>query len=228
MYGFILTVAAALLTSFYSWRLIFMTFHGETRLSKDVLSKAHESPMVILVPLFILALGSLGAGFLFKGLFIGEGYSDFWRNALFMLPSNNILEALDHVPAWVAAAPIVVMVCGFALAYLFYIMTPSAPANLAEAFRPLYLFLLNKWYFDELYEAIFTRPAHRIGRFLWKKGDGATIDGLGPDGVAARVIDITRGIVRLQSGYIYHYAFAMLIGVALLITYFMFAGSVAS
>jgi len=228
MYGFILTVAAALLTSFYSWRLIFMTFHGETRLSKDVLSKAHESPMVILVPLFILALGSLGAGFLFKGLFIGEGYSDFWRNALFMLPSNNILEALHHVPAWVVAAPFVVMVCGFALAYLFYIVTPSAPANLAEAFRPLYLFLLNKWYFDELYEAIFTRPAHRIGRFLWKKGDGATIDGLGPDGVAARVIDITRGIVRLQSGYIYHYAFAMLIGVALLITYFMFAGGVAS
>ncbi len=228
MYGFILTVAAALLTSFYSWRLIFMTFHGETRLSKESLSKAHESPMVILIPLFILALGSLGAGFFFKGLFIGEGYAEFWRSALFTLPSNQILEALHHVPAWVVAAPFVVMVVGFSLAWLFYIVAPAIPVNLADAFRPLYLFLLNKWYFDELYDAIFTQPAHRIGRYLWKKGDGATIDGYGPDGVAARVMDITRGIVRLQSGYIYHYAFAMLIGVALLITYFMFAGSFAS
>ena len=224
MYAFALTVFAALLTSFYSWRLIFMTFHGKSRAPADVLNHAHESPLVMLVPLATLALGSIAAGFAFKGLFIGEGYAEFWRTALFTLPSNHILEEMHHVPGIVIASPFIMMACGLALAWLFYIYAPSMPVNLASAFRPLYLFLLNKWYFDELYDAIFTRPAHRIGHFLWKKGDGATIDGLGPDGVAARVIDVTRGMVRLQSGYVYHYAFAMLIGVALLITWFMFAG----
>ncbi|HDO52102.1 MAG TPA: NADH-quinone oxidoreductase subunit L, partial [Rhizobiales bacterium] len=139
-----------------------------------------------------------------------------------------ILEAIHNIPAMVVAAPFIMMVLGFLIAWLFYLVTPSAPANLAEAFRPLYLFLLNKWYFDELYDWAFTRPAFRIGRFLWKTGDGAVIDGVGPDGIAARVIDITNRVVRLQSGYVYHYAFAMLIGVALLVTYFMFAGGSAS
>ena len=228
MYAFILTVLAALLTSFYSWRLMFMTFHGKSRASAEVLNKAHESPLVMLVPLFMLAAGSIGAGFLFKGLFIGDGYAEFWRSALFTLPSNHILENLHHVPTAVVAAPFVMMVSGFLLAWLFYKVIPTAPAILADAFRPLYLFLLNKWYFDELYDALFTQPAHRIGRILWKKGDGAIIDGMGPDGVAARVLDVTKGMVRLQSGYVYHYAFAMLIGVALLITYFMFVGGAAS
>ncbi len=228
MYAFVMTVLAALLTSFYSWRLIFMTFHGKTRLSPEALNNAHESPKVMLIPLFILAIGALSVGFLFKGVFIGEGQADFWRGALFTLPSNNILEAIQSVPAWVVAAPFIMMVLGFLIAWLFYLVTPSAPANLAEAFRPLYLFFLNKWYFDELYDWAFTRPAHRIGRFLWKTGDGAVIDGIGPDGVAARVIDLTNRVVRLQSGYVYHYAFAMLIGVALLVTYFMFTGGSAS
>lgn len=227
LYAFALTVFAALLTSFYSWRLIFMTFHGKSRAPADVLNHAHESPLVMLIPLALLALGSIAAGFAFKGLFIGEGYAEFWRSALFTLPSNHILEEMHHVPLAVIAVPFVMMVVGFLIAWMFYIMAPSMPVNLADAFRPLYLFLLNKWYFDELYDAVFTRPAHRIGRFLWKKGDGATIDGLGPDGVAARVIDITRGVVRLQSGYVYHYAFAMLIGVAVLATWFMFAGGAA-
>ena len=227
-YAFILTVMAALLTSFYSWRLIFMTFHGKSRANAEVLNKAHESPLVMLVPLALLALGSIAAGFLFKGLFIGDGYAEFWRSSLFTLPTNQILEEIHHVPTAVIAAPFIMMVSGFLLAWMFYLVIPKAPANLAEAFRPLYLFLLNKWYFDELYDALFTQPAHRIGRILWKKGDGAIIDGLGPDGVAARVLDVTKGMVRLQSGYVYHYAFAMLIGVALLITYFMFVGGAAS
>jgi len=223
-YAFLLTVMAALMTSFYSWRLIFMTFHGKSRASAEVLNNAHESPLVMLVPLAMLALGSLGAGFLFKGLFIGDGSAEFWRSALFTLPSNHILEQIHHVPTAVVVAPFFMMVSGFLFAWLFYMVIPSAPANLADAFRPLYLFLLNKWYFDELYDALFTQPAHRLGRILWKKGDGAIIDGIGPDGISARVLDITKGMVRLQSGYVYHYAFAMLIGVALLITYFMFAG----
>ncbi len=227
-YAFVLTVMAALMTSFYSWRLIFMTFHGKSRASAEVLNKAHESPLVMLAPLAMLALGSIAAGFLFKGLFIGDGYAEFWRSALFTLPSNHILEEIHHVPIAVVAAPFFMMVSGFLLAWMFYLVIPKAPENLAEAFRPLYLFLLNKWYFDELYDALFTQPAHRIGRILWKKGDGAIIDGIGPDGVTARVLDVTKGMVRLQSGYVYHYAFAMLIGVALLITYFMFAGGAAS
>ncbi|MGI9382167.1 MAG: NADH-quinone oxidoreductase subunit L, partial [Methyloligellaceae bacterium] len=224
MYAFVLTVVAAMFTSFYSWRLIFMTFHGTSRAEPEVLKGAHESPPVMLVPLFLLALGSIGAGFLFKHLFIGGDYGTFWRSSLFTSPSNNILEALHHVPFEVKAAPFVMMAIGLATAVLFYLLKPSIPAALARAFRPLYLFLLNKWYFDELYDFLFTRPAKRLGRFLWKVGDGAIIDGLGPDGVAARVIDVTNRIVRLQTGYVYHYAFAMLIGVALLATYFMFAG----
>ncbi len=222
-FAFVLTVFAALLTSFYSWRLMFMTFHGKNRSEPEVFKKAHESPLIILVPLALLIVGSICAGFLFKDLFIHTGYSEFWRTSLFTLPSNNIINDLHEAPLVVKLSPALMMAAGFLVAFLFYKVTPAAPANLAAAFRPLYLFLLHKWYFDELYDAIFTRPALRIGRFLWKKGDGATIDGLGPDGVAARVLDVTKGVIRLQSGYVYHYAFAMLIGVALLITYFMFA-----
>jgi len=226
MYGFILTVVAALMTSFYSWRLIFMTFHGRPRCDAETYEHAHESPMVMLVPLFVLAIGSVAAGFLFKGLFIGEEQATFWRSALFMLPSNHILEEMHHVPLWVFLSPAVMMVAGLGLAWMFYIVSPSMPGNLAGAFPGLYRFLLNKWYFDELYDAIFVRPAFKLARILWKVGDGRIIDGLGPDGISARVLDVTGRVVRLQSGYIYHYAFAMLIGVAALATWFIFAGGI--
>jgi NADH-quinone oxidoreductase subunit L len=129
------------------------------------------------------------------------------------------------VPEWVKLSPFVAMVIGFALAFLFYIRDTSLPWKLAAMNGPLYQFLLNKWYFDELYDLIFVRPAMWLGRFLWKKGDGFVIDGMGPDGVSARVIDVTRGVVRLQTGYVYHYAFAMLIGVAALVSWFTFGGT---
>lgn len=224
MYGFILTVVAALMTSFYSWRLIFMTFHGRPRCDEETYEHAHEAPWVMLVPLFLLALGSIAAGFAFEGLFIGEGQATFWRSALFTLPSNHILDAMHHASFWVGAMPTIMMLIGLGLAWLFYIGAPSMPGNLAGAFPGLYRFLLNKWYFDELYDAIFVRPAFKLARILWKTGDGRIIDGLGPDGISARVLDVTGRVVRLQSGYIYHYAFAMLIGVALLATWFIFAG----
>jgi NADH-quinone oxidoreductase subunit L len=130
------------------------------------------------------------------------------------------------VPEWVSWAPTIAMLGGLALAYLYYIAAPYLPAATARAFRPLYLFLLNKWYFDELYDWLLVRPVMRLGRILWKQGDGAVIDGLGPDGVASRVLWTTGRVVRLQTGYVYHYAFAMLIGVALLVTWFMFSGGV--
>ncbi len=221
-YAFYATVIAAFMTSFYSWRLIFLTFHGKSRAGKEVLDHVHESPAVMLVPLALLAIGSLFAGFFFKDLFIGEGYREFWRQSLFTGENNHILEALHHVPAIIAQLPTYMMAGGFAAAVVMYFMIPSLPAVMAMIFKPIYLFLLHKWYFDELYDLIFTRPAKWIGRQLWKVGDGRIIDGLGPDGVAARVIDATNRVVKLQSGYVYHYAFAMLIGVALLITYFMF------
>ena len=223
-YAFILTVAAALMTAFYSWRLIFLAFHGKPRASKKAMSSAHESPPVMLVPLALLALGSLAAGYFFKDLFIGAGADAFWQSALFTGPNNHMLEAIHHVPWGVAAAPTIMMVLGFATAWIFYIAVPETPSLIARTFEPIYLFLLNKWYFDELYDFLFVKPAMRIGRLLWKVGDGTVIDGLGPDGIAARVSDVTNRVVRIQTGYVYHYAFAMLIGVALLVTYFMFAG----
>ncbi len=133
---------------------------------------------------------------------------------------------MHHVPYAIAMLPTVMMALGFAVAWRFYIQKPELPAELARQQEPLYKFLLNKWYFDELYDLIFVRPTMWLGRFLWKYGDGWLIDGFGPDGVSARVLDVTRNVVRLQTGYLYHYAFAMLIGVAALITWFMFAGGV--
>ena len=117
------------------------------------------------------------------------------------------------------------MAAGFALSWLMYIRDPSIPVRLAEQHQPLYQFLLNKWYFDEIYDFLLVRPTMWIGRFLWKRGDGWLIDGFGPDGVSARVLDVTNRIVRLQTGFVYHYAFAMLIGVAALVTYYMFGGA---
>jgi NADH-quinone oxidoreductase subunit L len=226
-YAFWLLVLAAFMTAFYSWRLIFMTFHGPTRADHETYEHAHESPFVMLIVLAALGLGSVAAGFAFQHFFIGEGYKVFWGKALFEGQGNHILHALHEVPDWVSWAATVAMLGGFALSYLYYIAAPSLPDLTARVFRPIYLFLLNKWYFDELYDWLFVRPAFWIGRLLWKGGDGKIIDGLGPDGVANRVLWTTGRIVKLQTGYVYHYAFAMLIGVALIVTWFMFyAGAV--
>ncbi|RWN48009.1 MAG: NADH-quinone oxidoreductase subunit L [Mesorhizobium sp.] len=219
--AFVLLVIAACFTSFYSWRLIFMTFHGKPRASHEVMHHVHESPPVMLVPLFILAAGALFAGVIFHGAFIGEGYAEFWKASLFTLPDNHILHDIHELPLWVELSPFIAMLIGFALAWKFYIRSPEMPVNLAAQHRGLYAFLLNKWYFDELYDFLFVRPAKRLGHFLWKTGDGTIIDGLGPDGISARVVDVTDRIVKLQTGYLYHYAFAMLIGVAALVTWMM-------
>ncbi|MGI8854064.1 MAG: NADH-quinone oxidoreductase subunit L [Methyloceanibacter sp.] len=217
-YAFVLTLIAAVLTSFYSWRLMFLTFEGKLRESKEVLEHAHEPPWTMGLPLVLLAMGALMLGGLFFNMFIGAGQAEFWRGSLVTH------EAAHHdLPLWVVLSPTIAMAIGFAIAWYFYITNPLVPFGLSKRFSGLYKFLLNAWYFDALYDAIFVRPAKRLGHFLWKTGDGTVIDGIGPDGVASRVIDITNRVVKLQSGYIYHYAFAMLIGVALLITYFIFA-----
>ncbi|MCA0016288.1 NADH-quinone oxidoreductase subunit L [Mesorhizobium sp. B292B1B] len=219
--AFVLLVIAAGFTSFYSWRLIFMTFHGRPRASHEVMHHVHESPPVMLVPLFVLAAGALFAGIIFHGAFIGEGYAEFWKASLFTLPDNHILHDIHELPLWVELSPFIAMLIGLALAWKFYIRSPEVPVNLAAQHRGLYAFLLNKWYFDELYDFLFVRPAKRLGSFLWKTGDGTVIDGLGPDGISARVVDVTNRVVKLQTGYLYHYAFAMLIGVAAFVTWMM-------
>jgi NADH-quinone oxidoreductase subunit L len=179
----------------------------------------------MLVPLAVLALGAVLAGILFENYFIGGGYEPFWGKALSEGPENHIRHAMHEVPQFVAWAPTLAMLAGFVLAYLFYVTSPGLPEATARRFRPLYLFLLNKWYFDELYDWLFVRPALWLGRAFWLGGDRAVIDGV-IDGTAATVAATTRRVVGLQTGYVYHYAFAMLIGVALLVSYFMFAGGI--
>jgi NADH-quinone oxidoreductase subunit L len=224
-FAFSMLVIAALFTSFYSWRLMFLTFFGKPRASADVMHHVHESPMVMLLPLFLLAIGAVFAGVVFEGYFYGHHYAEFWKAALFTLPENELLQEFHHVPAWVALSPFVAMIVGFVTAWYMYIKNPSAPKKLAESQWLLYQFLLNKWYFDEMYDFLFVRSSKALGRFLWKKGDVATIDAYGPNGVASAVGGLTQRVVRLQSGYLYHYAFAMLIGVAALVTWMMLGSS---
>ena len=223
-YAFYLLVFAAFLTSFYSWRLMFMTFEGRSRASADVISRIHESPKVILIPLFLLALGALGAGLVFHNMFIGEGNAEFWGKALFSASGNQILEAMKEVPGWVVYSATIAMVIGFLISFYFYIVAPKVPVNMAATFTIAYKFLLNKWYFDEIYDFLLVRPTKALGHFLWKQGDGWLIDGFGPDGISARVLQVTNRVTKIQSGFLYHYAFAMLIGVAAFITFFMFTG----
>ena len=221
-FAFWALIIAACFTSFYSWRLAFMTFNGAPRADRETMEHVHESPNVMLIPLYVLAIGALCAGFVFKDYFIGHDYKEFWGTSL---ANGEVMHEMHDVPGWVVWSPFVAMVVGFVVAWIFYIRDTSIPKRLAAQHEPLYRFLLNKWYFDEIYNAIFVRPTMWLGRFLWKKGDGFLIDGFGPDGVSHVVTDVTRGVVRLQTGYLYHYAFAMMIGVAALISWFMFGGA---
>jgi NADH-quinone oxidoreductase subunit L len=223
LYGFAMTVIAAGLTSFYSWRLIFKTFHGHAH-DHHALDHAHESPLTMLVPLGALATGSILAGLPFTGVFAGHGVEEFFRESLKLTTQMHLLESMHQLPFGIAVLPTVMMAIGLAVAWQFYIRRPEMPVELARRHDMLYRFLLNKWYFDEIYDFLLVRPALWVGRLLWKGGDGYVIDGFGPDGISARVIDITRNVMRLQTGYLYHYAFVMLIGVAAFITWFMVSG----
>jgi NADH-quinone oxidoreductase subunit L len=223
-FAFICVVLAALMTSFYSWRLFFLTFMGKTRADKHTYDHAHESPWVMMVPLFVLAAGAILAGLPLKSAFIGSGHDSFWKGALAYAPTNSIMQDYSKVPGWVVAAPIVMMVTGFLLAAYMYLRSPETPKRLASEFPGIYKFLLNKWYFDELYDLIFVRPAKWLGRVFWKQGDGKIIDGFGPDGVSDAVLKTTGKVVRLQTGLIYNYALAMLLGVAALVSWYLFGG----
>ena len=221
MYAFWILVAGAAMTSFYSWRLMFLTFYGKPRGDHHTHDHAHESPVVMLIPLAVLAVGAVVAGMVWYKPFFGstEYVTEWFAGSIYMAPDNDLVSLAHYVPVWVKFAPFVAMLCGLALAWLFYIRSPHLPGQLANNQPILYRFLLNKWYFDEIYDAVFVRPAMALGRLLWKKGDGATIDG-GLNGLALGILPmLNRVYARVQSGYVYHYAFAMILGIAVLVTW---------
>jgi len=209
-YGWGCGVFTAGLTAFYISRLFLLTFHGASRAPKHVQEHVHESPVIMLAPLVVLALGALGSGFLLRNLFIGAGFANFW-GASIAVPANSPMHVLDVVPAWAAMAPLGAAVIGIAVAISFYILAPATPARLSQSFAPVYRFLLNKWYFDELYDAIFVQPSLRLAKFVWHTGDEQVIDGV-PSGLATLTTDASVQTVKLQTGSIALYAFIMLIG----------------
>ncbi len=222
-FAYIMGVLAALMTSFYSWRLAFLTFNGETRADKHTFDHAHESPIVMLVPLILLSIGAVFAGWFFHEAFVGEERFTFWSGAI-VTSAGDVLDEAHHVHGLAKWAPTVMMVLGFVIAAIFYLRKTDLPKKTAEMWDGLYAFLLNKWYFDELYNFAIIKPSLWLGRFLWKRGDEKTIDGFGPDGISALVAGIAARARKLQSGYVYHYAFAMIIGLAIAVTWFMSQG----
>jgi len=214
-YAMVIGIFTALLTSVYSWRLFFLTFFGDFK-NKDLpYESTHESPYVMLIPLFILAIGSILAGYFFKDIFIGKNYEFFWQNSIYFISSIN----LENIPIWlIIITPTIVI---FSIPVTFYFLMRNT--NLIENFKtinaPFYNFLLNKWYIDEIYDFIFVKPIKKVGLFFWKRGDQNTIDKYGPDGVSKFVKYLSDKTIKFQTGYIYDYAFVMLIGLSALITY---------
>jgi NADH-quinone oxidoreductase subunit L len=220
-FAFCLGIVAAFLTAFYSWRLLILTFHGQPRADKKTMAQIHESPKVMIIPLMILAAGAMFMGYLGYESFVGYGSDAFWGKAILVLPSHPALVAAHDVPQWVKLLPISVSVAGIALACCLYVFIPKLPEILAIRFSSIYRFLCNKWYFDELYNFIFVRQVFLLGHGFWKGGDGAFIDGVGPNGIAAAVKHIARKVGAFQTGYLFHYALAMLSGVVVLVTWYL-------
>ncbi|WP_435641857.1 NADH-quinone oxidoreductase subunit L [Micavibrio aeruginosavorus] len=235
-------IVAALLTAFYSWRLILMTFHGKPRADEKVMAHVHESPLIMLLPLTVLAAGAILAGSVFYGGFVGSpnaaGHANdilnmtglvnvwdkmhFWGSSIFVLPENDTVEAAHHVPTWVKVLPIFVASAGIILAYIFYMFAPKMPSIMVKVFKPIHALFFNKWWFDELYDRVFTRNAFRLGRFFWQTGDKKIIDGCGPDGVASMYARFAGVMSRFQTGYVFQYAFVMMIGLIGLVSWFVF------
>jgi NADH-quinone oxidoreductase subunit L len=210
MYGWVLGVLTAGLTAFYIARLFLLTFHGTSRAPKHVLEHVHESPPVMIGPLILLAFGALASGFLLRNAFIGHDFGQFW-GASIAVPANSVMQNIDGIPAWAALSPLLAAIIGLLTAATFYIFVPALPAALSQQFGGLYRFVLNKWYFDELYDALFVRPSLRFAKFAWHFGDEQVIDGV-PSGLATLTADASTQTVRLQTGSIALYAFIMLIG----------------
>ena len=220
-YAFLMGMCAAFLTAFYSWRLIIMTFHGKPRADHHTMEHVHESPAVMLIPLLVLAIGALFAGAVFAPHFVGHHWEEFWNGSIVNAPHNHIMHEAHEVPSWVPLAPTVVGAAGIALAYVFYMFLPHLPGRIAAAVPGLYQFLLNKWYFDELYDRVIVRPMRCLANLLWKVGDVKIIDGM-PNGAARLTVQASGRAVRLQTGRVANYAFTMIIGLVLFVTIFLF------
>ncbi|MEM6903331.1 MAG: NADH-quinone oxidoreductase subunit L [Pseudomonadota bacterium] len=214
-------VAAAVMTAFYSWRLIIMTFHGTPRASEDVMSHVHESPLVMTVPLAVLAVGAVFAGIVGYEWFVGDLRHAFFGASIFVAEGNDTVEAAHHVPKWVKYTPLGAAVIGILGAYLAYMFVPGLPQRITGAIKPIYTFVFRKWMFDELYNRVFVRGSMDLGKGLWKGGDGAVIDAMGPDGMASLSKRLAERFSHLQSGFVYHYAFAMLIGLITLVAWYL-------
>ena len=220
-FAFWLGCLAAFLTAFYSWRLLLLTFHGNFNSSKEVLDHVHESPIVMLIPLFVLALGAIFSGWYFYNDFVGYNWKEFWGNSIFISEKHKAFKLAHYVPLWVKYLPIFLAILGILCAYLFYVLNPNLPKILSKKFSPIYNLFFNKWYFDELYDYLFVKSFIKFGNYFWKKGDEGTIDRFGPNGISKLVKNISSKSIIIQSGYIYHYAFAMLIGLVVLITWLL-------
>lgn len=259
-FAFWASLAAAFMTSFYTWRLIHMAFHGKPRASAEAMSHVHESPPVMLIPLLVLALGAVFSGWVLYEPFVGDygkknkteihaemtheteqaathapaeksdpgndlvARYEFWGDSILVLKENDSLAAAHHAPKWVKLSPLTAGLLGFFLAYLIYMAFPGTAQRISRKFSAIYRLFFNKWYFDEIYNAVFVKNAYRLGRFFWIGGDKKTIDGLGPDGMAGLSARIGGGFRRLQTGYVYHYAFVMMVGLVLLIGWLMMGG----
>ena len=214
-YAAVIGILTAVLTSIYSWRLFFKTFHGPYNNKKIPINKTHESPLIMLAPLVFLSIGAIFSGFLFKEIFIGYESNEFWKSSILFL--NEIKH--DHIPIWLLIITPILVVITIPISFYYYISNTKILDDFKNTNLPLYNFLFNKWYIDELYEISFVKPAKKVGSFFWKKGDVGTIDRFGPDGVSKLIKIISDKAGRLQTGFIYDYAFVMLLGLSILLTY---------
>ena len=211
----IVGIITAFLTSIYSWRLLFLTFHGKYNNKKISLEKTHESPIIMLIPLIILGVGAVLSGILLKNFFIGQESANFWKNSIFFI--NELSH--DHIPLWLILITPIIVTIAIPISYYYFIKNPKILENFKISYKKIYDFLLNKWYFDEIYEFIFVKPLKKLGDIFWKRGDENTIDRFGPDGISKVVKYISNKAIKFQTGFIYDYAFVMLIGLSALITY---------
>ncbi len=217
-----LGVIVAFMTAFYSWRLLILTFHGRPRADAHTMEHVHESPWIMLGPLVPLAIGAIFAGWYADDWFVGAARSNFWNGSIFVLAQDNTIDKAHFIPEWEKWLPMGFALPGIIFAYVFYTLKPDLPGKVAKACGGLYRLVYHKYYFDELYDFLFVRMASRLGRIFWVGGDDGIIDGYGPNGVAALTGRIAKYIGALQTGYVYHYAFAMVIGVAAFVTWFWF------
>lgn len=215
-------IAAALMTAFYSWRLLLLAFHGKPRGPMETYEHAHESPPVMLVPLLVLAAGAVASGYVGYDWFVGEGRAEFWREAIFNAGSgeSDPIVLAHHVHGLAKYLPTIMGVVGIAAAFIAYLVRPDIPARIAALFKPIHTLFFRKWFFDELYNAVFVKPAQKLGHVLWQKGDRAVIDGVGPDGLSQALASMGKTLRGMQTGLVYHYAFTVVIAAAALLFWF--------